>query len=153
MEEGVEPPATESALEEEGDAGQDGAAGEDNSAVEETSHDSSGRSEQLIFDIESKKDGQRMIGLLITKLKEMNSFLAGLVTYWDNEAGGETEADDGTEGTEEEEVAEEVDAGEEVDEAEESEAEAPADDQEEEEEEPPEDASSARRRRRRRYRM
>ena len=41
---------------------------------------------ELSFKIESEDEGKAQIETLIKKLKKMNEFLSGLVTFWDKEA-------------------------------------------------------------------
>ena len=67
-----EPDGEEEEEKPEGEAGGDGA-------------DAGGDSE-LSFKIESEDEGKAQIETLIKKLKKMNEFLSGLVTFWDKEA-------------------------------------------------------------------
>ena len=45
-----------------------------------------GGDSELSFKIESEDEGKAQIETLIKKLKKMNEFLSGLVTFWDKEA-------------------------------------------------------------------
>ena len=61
--------------EEEKPEGEDGGDGAD-----------AGGDSELSFKIESEDEGKAQIETLIKKLKKMNEFLSGLVTFWDKEA-------------------------------------------------------------------
>ena len=73
------------------DGGDGEPAGEDEEEKPEGEEDGgdgadAGGDSELSFKIESEDEGKAQIETLIKKLKKMNEFLSGLVTFWDKEA-------------------------------------------------------------------
>ena len=77
-----------------GDTDADGGDGEPDGEEEEDTAEGedggdgadAGGDSELSFKIESEDEGKAQIETLIKKLKKMNEFLSGLVTFWDKEA-------------------------------------------------------------------